>query len=842
MSGTKHATIGMGVVPEHYSVEIAPNMKTFKFDGRVVIKATAEKGTRIIKLNSKELRIKSVKVGEGASTQKASFRMDAKNETMTITLRDPVRGKIAIDLLYQGVHNDKLYGFYRSRYRYGKTDAYMLTTQFEAPNARAALPCIDEPEYKATFDVALVIDKKLSAVSNMPIRSTTDAGKGKKRVAFATTPRMSTYLLYMGVGEMERVEGRIGKLKVGVVTVPGKRNMTGLALDYSKRFLADLQSYFGIKYQLPKMDVLAIPDFAAGAMENWGAVTFRESMLLCEGKKAALATKQSIANVIAHEFAHQWFGDLVTMAWWDDMWLNESFATLMSSLAVDRQFPEWKTMLKYRYDTINTAMGADGMKNTHPISMDVKTVGEIEKLFDEIGYEKGGSMLFMLREYVGEETFRRGLHSYLKKHAYSNATKADLWDAIQKQAGKEGKRMPINRMMKDWLGRPGYPVVNVRVEGDHAELEQERFTISGNMRDRPWIIPVGYTTGDRRGTYLFSQNSARIPVKDGWIKLNSGQSGFYRVWYDEASLARLGEMVKDGRLSALDGWGVENDLFAMVRAGRANVFEYLEFVRKYAMEPGYPMSMSVSEHLNWISTISKGREWSSPAETVDREFHRRALDRLGWKTIDGEDSTDTLVRSMSISALGMLRDPDTVAKASEIFDAFTSRNEEIDSNIKSAVYMTVAFNRPSAKLLDRFMDLYKNDVSPQDKVRALQSVGMLGDRDLVKKALGIAMSKQVRLQDSLRIIVGAGSNPLTGDIYREWAMANWRKLMAVFSPSSHVLSRCAELFGFAKDAASKEKMSLFFDKKQNLRDDMVLGAKKAIERVESNIRFLEING
>ncbi len=817
-------------------------MKTFRFEGRVVIKADATKGTKLIKLNSKELKIKSIKVSGNKSAQSASFRLDPKNEVMTIALRRPVRGSISIEIRYSGVNNDKLYGFYRSKYTYRKKDAYILTTQFEAPNARAALPCLDEPAYKATFDVALVVDKKLSTVSNMPIKSTKDAGKGKKRVTFATTPRMSTYLLYMGVGDFERVSGNAGKLKVSVVTVPDKRALTGIPLDYAKRFVLDLQSYFNVKYQLPKLDVIAIPDFAAGAMENWGAVTFREAALLCDNKNAAVTTKQYIAEVVAHEFAHQWFGDLVTMRWWDDMWLNESFATLMASMAVDREFPEWKTMLGYRYDTMDTAMVVDGMKNTHPISTEVRTVGEIEKLFDAIGYEKGGSMLLMLKDYVGSETFRKALHNYLKRHSYSNATKSDLWDAVQKQADREGKRMPINSMMQNWLDRPGYPVLHVRMGDGYADIAQERFTISGNMQERPWIVPINYLTEKGPGAFLLSQKSARIRVRGDWIKLNHGQSGFYRVRYDSDMLARLGEMIKDGKLDALDGWGVENDLFAMARSRTVNVFDYLDFVKRYAMDPGYPLSMSVSEHLSWITTISVGREWRDQAVAISRDFHKRVLESLGWKTGEKEEATDTLRRSMSISALGMLKDPETVSKASEIFDAFVNRKERIDDNIKSAVYMTVAFNRPSEELLDRFMELYKNDPVPQDKSRALQSAGMLGDRSLVRKALGFALSKQVRIQDSWRIMVGAGSNPITDDIYREWAMVNWKRLMKTFPPSTHVMGRYTEVFGAAKDKESRDKIAGFFGKKQNIRDDIVLDSKKAIERIDSNIRFLEVNG
>ncbi|MCL4379595.1 MAG: M1 family metallopeptidase [Candidatus Marsarchaeota archaeon] len=840
MNNRKHETLGHSVIPSNYRLEIEPGLKGFRFRGRVTITAKAMLWARMIVLNAKELRIRKASVRWKKVEQKATVSMDKKREQISLRLKRPVRGPIEIDISYEGSHNDRLYGFYRSKYTYKGKKGYIFTTQFEAPNARAALPCFDEPEFKATFSLSLVIDRSLDSISNMPIKSTKKMDHGKKMVTFDTTPKMSTYLLYMGVGRFERVSSSFGKAKVSVITVPGKRVLTKIPLEYSKRFIADLQSYFMVKYIMPKMDVIAIPDFAAGAMENWGAVTFREGALLCNDKKAGIATKKYIADVIAHEFAHQWFGDLVTMKWWNDMWLNESFATLMASLAVDRQFKEWKTMLDYRYDTIDTALSADGMRNTHPISMEVSTVSEIEKMFDAIGYEKGGSMLLMLKDYVGELTFRRGLCNYLKKHSYSNATSADLWNAIQEEAEIEGKRMPIKEMMIDWLERPGYPVVHVKIVGEYAELLQERFAISGNLREKPWMIPISYITEEGPGNLLFSDAKAMIPIKGKWIKLNYGQSGFYRVAYQDFVLDRLGMMVKDKKLGVVDGWGIENDLFASVRAGGSKVSAYLDFVDSYLMDSEYPLCISVSEHLNWITTISGGRKCNSRASEISLSFHKAMLGRLGWKAREGDDPIDSILRSNAISALGMLKDQDTVSKASRLFDS-SAKGRSIDDDIKAAVYMTVAFNIPSEKLLSKLIEIYKNGVTPQDQSRAVASIGMLGDRKLVRKALGMALSKPIRLQDSWRVLVSAGSNPVADDVYRDWAMRNWNELMRIYSPSTHMLTRCVSQFGTAKDHSSREKIAGFFGVRRNLRDDILLESKKTVESIDANIRFLAAN-
>ena len=419
------------IIPLNYRITIDTNMKSFSYKGSETITIDVKKPVRKILINAVEINFTSVKIRCKGNEQIVKATVNAKSDIATLAFSNRISGRAELEIAFEGTNNDKMAGFYRSKYGKGKNENYLLTTQFEATDARRAFPCFDEPALKATFDLTLIVDSKLEAVSNMPVKSTKRIGNRRKALSFLTTPSMSTYLLYMGVGMYDRITGNAGKLKVSVLTMPGMKKYAKLPLKYAILAIKYYEKYFGIGYPLPKVDLLAIPDFAAGAMENWGAVTFRETALLID-ENSSVATKQYVADVVAHELAHQWFGDLVTMKWWNDLWLNESFATFMSAKAVDAAFPEWNFMAQYIDDTIGTAFSADCLKSTHPINVEVKSSGEIDQIFDRISYEKGGTVLHMLEDFIGKEQFRKGLNAYLKAHAYSNATKYDLWNAIAK--------------------------------------------------------------------------------------------------------------------------------------------------------------------------------------------------------------------------------------------------------------------------------------------------------------------------------------------------------------------------------------------------------------------------
>ena len=435
-------------------------------------------------MDAAELRVSSVRAEDGGGVAvPARARLDAGQEALVVSLGRAVRGRLTVEVEYEGELNDRMLGFYLSRYKEGGRERRLATTQFEAADARRAFPCFDEPAAKATFDISIVARGDHTAISNMPVASKKRLGgrgsEARTLYAFETTPVMPTYLVYMGVGEFEFVGGTTGDgVAVRVAATRGNAKKGRYALGLAKELLGLYGRYFGSPYPLPKLDLIAVPDFAAGAMENWGAITFREAVLLYDPKTSSTRTKQFIAEVVSHEIAHQWFGNLVTMKWWNDLWLNESFATFMATKFVHMLHPEWDMWDQFAGDAVATAMSLDALRSTHPIDVVVSSPSEIREIFDAISYDKGGSILLMLEDYVGEAAFRRGLRRYLKDHAYGNAAGSDLWDAIGAASG-----LPVKRLVQAWIGRGGFPMVEAsrrgpggrRLGGGRLRLGQERF-------------------------------------------------------------------------------------------------------------------------------------------------------------------------------------------------------------------------------------------------------------------------------------------------------------------------------------------------------------------------------
>ncbi|MBM2819622.1 MAG: peptidase rane alanine aminopeptidase [Nitrosarchaeum sp.] len=443
----------MKVFPVNYRLEFEPIFKNFTFNGKETITIDCTEYVNSITLHCAELKIQSCNIMHAKTLQKAVIKTNAKKEEVTITIKNKIRGQAFIEIEFTGELNDRLLGFYRSQYKQNGETKYLATTQFEAADARRAFPCWDEPQVKATFDISIIAENKFTAISNMPVISKKQI-KNKVLYTFAKTPVMSTYLIYLGVGEFEYLSSNIGKTQVRVITTKGNKSKGKYSLELGKKLLVSYEKYFGIKYPLPKLDLIAIPDFAAGAMENWGAITFRETILLYDPRTSSTKTKQYIAEVISHEIAHQWFGNLVTMKWWNDLWLNESFATFMATKFVTKFYPEWDLWNQFIEDAMNTAMGLDSLKTTHPIDVKVNKPSEIREIFDAISYDKGGCVLRMLEHYVGESNFQKGLKNYLYNFKYKNAEGQDLWNAI----GKISK-MPVSKMVSTWLTQPGFPVV-----------------------------------------------------------------------------------------------------------------------------------------------------------------------------------------------------------------------------------------------------------------------------------------------------------------------------------------------------------------------------------------------
>jgi tricorn protease interacting factor F2/3 len=844
----EHKTLGKNVVPVRYWLELEPNLKNFKFNGTETIEVKIKERTNAIRLNSSELRIKEAYIQSGSQRLRAHISINGKAELLVLKFNRDIAGNAKITIRFSGVNNDKLHGFYRSKYLDGRKEKFILTTQFEPSDARKCFPCFDEPELKASFNLSLIVDKELDCISNTPAAKVAPLKNNKKRVSFTETLRMSTYLLYIGVGEFEYTRGRVGKTRTAVINTKGKKSLAAMPLRYAEKFLKFYNDYFEVKYPLPKLDLLSIPDFAAGAMENWGAITFRETALLGD-KNTSIAARQGISEVVAHEIAHQWFGDLVTMKWWDDLWLNESFATFMSYKAVAYSFPKWAIgdqMLADTLDSISSAFAMDQLRATHPISTKVADPKEIAAIFDNISYDKGASLLHMIEDYTGRETFRRGLHLYLKRYAYSNATKYDLWNAIDAVAKKHNGKGSVGSVASYWIDTPGYPVVYVKKTRRGIRLSQRRFLLSSTTGPTGhWPVPVHYATGGgKEGMFLLTSPSEELDIalqKGEFIKLNRGQKGLYRVWYDKELLTPLGQAIKKKKISSVDAWGIENDLFTFARSGKLPVRVYLFFISKYCSHGDYPLNENVLSHLNLLYVMLYNTALSGEVMQILNHHCHILLDRLGLERKKNEKSSDTLMRGGAFASLGFMGDEEIIEKARSMFEDFVKNKTPIEPNLKSAVMSTVARNGDE-KRFDQIKRMYIAERVPEDKIRFLAVLAQFPSKRLIARALSFALSRSVRYQDAELIPAVASSNPLAEEALWKWTSNNWRTLQKRYPAGTMMLKRFVSNLSMQRDSETKKKMVAFFRRKDVATKDIASEVSRTLEKVEANIRLMRLNG
>ncbi len=837
-----YETLGDNVVPSNYDIKLELDLAKFQYQGYESIDVIIKSKTDSVFLNAKDMDIIDAEIEQNGKKHFASITSIPEKEQIELKLRDKLSGNAKIQIRFRGYNNDKMYGFYRSSYKNEGVTEYMLTTQFEAADARAAFPCFDEPAFKSTFNLSLVMPKGFDAISNTEIKSQTTKGD-KKVVVFETTPKMSDYLLYIGVGKFEYTEGELDGLKIRVVSTPGKKSMCKLPLEFTRKFVAYYQKYFSVKYPLKKLDIIAVPDFAVGAMENWGAITFREVRLLAD-QNTAVANKQGIAEVIAHELAHQWFGDLVTMKWWNDLWLNESFATFMSYKAVDATFPEWRMGTQYLLNVMGTALNADALESTHPISVNVNNPKEIDSIFDEISYEKGGSVLHMLEDYSGHEIFRKGLSDYLKAYSYANATKYDLWNAIDKAASKAKEQKKIKYVAGYWIDNPGYPVVKCSSKGGAVSASQERFTMLGSNNKGIWPIPI-HTISDKgkQLTILMEGKAAKFNVGDAdWVKLNYTQSGLYRVLYDDANLERLGKAISNGSLNGTEAWGIENDLFVIARSGMIKLSKYTDFIERYCLDriDEYPLNFSISGHLSWLQFTLYDTKLHQKIDSISLAYHEKILKKLGWERKSNESDITTILRSMAISGLGLTGHKPTAKKAAELFNDYINGGKAIEPNIRGAVYKISAWNG-NADTHEKLIELYKKEPNPEEQRRLLIALAMFRDPALLSKTLDFSFSDSVRLQDSYIPSFAMADNPCGKLIVWKWSKKNWHVMLGKFISGTHLLKRYVENMRVISDKRSLSDFDRFFAEKENMRQDIEGPVRKTAERIKINIRFLEAN-
>lgn len=781
------------VAPSHYDLrlEVDPELGD-DYRGEVSITIELGAARRAIELHAAELRITRAQVRTDAGDFAARVTQHPKHETISLALPRPIGpGHATLVLGFAGKLRTNLRGLYRAASQ-GHRYAF---SQLEAADARRFFPCFDEPAMKARFRISVATRNAETVLSNAPIEREEKLPGGRKLVHFEETPPLSTYLVALAVGRLEHsVATRCGKTEIRVWHVPGKNHLTGFALEAARECLARLEKWFGIPYPYAKLDLVAVPDFEAGAMENAGAVFFRENLLLLDAEAATLAEKKRAAEVICHELAHMWYGDLVTMAWWDDLWLNESFATWMAFQIVDDWRPEWKMWLDFHHHRA-AALRLDALRHTHPIHCEVRTPNDATENFDLITYEKGASVVRMLERYLGPKTFQKGVRTYVARHRESNATAADLWRALAEAAGE-----PVDPIVRGWIEQEGFPVLTMRraqrAGRTELTLRQERFT--GDSRPRRgaaaatrWTIPWVGRIADGRGRVrvvrqVFSTATARVDLGVGntrFVYGNADEGGFFRVLHDPASLAAIAESLP--LLGAVERMGLVDHQWALVRSGRAPIDSFLDLADAFGDEPEADVLQTLRAPLAFLEdrlataagteTPERVRDW------IASRFGPGFLD-LGWDAGLEEADDVRLRRAALIGLLGEVAEwPPVLAAAAERFESYLGARAAIEPNLADPVVLLAARSGDAARF-DAMEAAFERAATPQERRRFLFALAEFRTPKLIDRALGLCLTDRVPTQDMAFVLVRLLANRVARE--RAWAFVQkrWKRLVKRMPP------------------------------------------------------------
>ncbi len=842
------------VRPKKYQLRLQPDFSNFTFQGEETVDVEVVDSTAEIVLNAADLKINSAVLHRnGRSSTATNIVLDSSRQTATLTFAEPIpAGDASLEISFTGDLNDKLHGFYRSEYTDpdGET-RFLATTQFEATDARRAFPCWDEPAQKASFDLTLVIPSDLVAVSNNPVVEEVAVDGGLKSLRFGETPVMSTYLLAFIIGDLVAIHQQANeRTTVGIYTTRGKEEQGRFALDTSVKLLGFFNDYFGIPYPLEKLDHIAIPDFAAGAMENWGAITYRETALLVDEENSSAGTRQRVAEVVAHEMAHMWFGDLVTMEWWDDLWLNESFASWMGTKAVDWLFPEWQMWTQFVNMDTTRALSLDGLKNSHPIEQEVKDPAEVSQLFDAISYSKGASVIRMLEQFLGPEVFRQGLSQYLSAHQYGNARTADLWSALEAASGQ-----PVTSIMDSWTNQMGYPVLRVESNRTSEDLEltlhQERFVYDrlqdgDEQEPEVWRVPVAVSSagGEPTSTVMDGrQASIRIPAAgtaagNPWFKINPGQTGFFRVNYSADGWEKLVPAIQSLELSATDRLGIQNDAYALSRAGMLPVTQFLSMASAYNNENDASVWADLASNLRDVEVLLYNEPIYGAFQGFGQDLFRPAATRSGWDPRPGEGHMDALLRSTVLSQAGNYGDTEVLAQAKDRFLRYLEEPESLHPDLRGLAF-SLAGQVGDRTTYDQLLELERNATLQEEKIRLLMALTRFNQPELLQETLERSISNDVRSQDTITVVTGVAANLKGRDLAWKFVKDNWPEFDRRYGSGGFGLMRLVSVSGHFTDEENLADVEKFFQEHPVAAAERTI--RQSLERMRLNIKWLERN-
>ena len=851
MPATEAVLLPDNVTPVKYTLTLQPDLENFTFRGEETVAVDIYGDVAEIVLNCSEIEIQSASLDQyGIETDIAAIRYDPDADAVTLALgRRASDGAANLKIAFTGVLNDKLRGFYRSQYTNAEGETrYLATTQFEATDARQAFPCWDEPAHKASFECTLIIPEDLTALSNTPTVAVNPAGPGLKSVRFAETPVMSTYLLAFVIGDLTHIEKEAASgTRVGVWTTRGKEEQGRFALDTSVKLLSFFNDYFGIPYPLEKLDHIAIPDFAAGAMENWGAVTYRETALLVDPQNSSAGTRQRVAEVVAHEMAHMWFGDLVTMEWWDDLWLNESFASWMGTKAVDWLFPEWQMWTQFVNMDTNRALSLDGLKNSHPIEQEVNDPAEVSQLFDAISYSKGASVIRMLEQFLTPEVFRQGIYQYLDGHQYQNARTADLWAALEETSGQ-----PVTSIMGSWTGQMGYPVLDVaaRRSGSGAQLtlSQQRFVYDrlleeGEPDTASWQVPVRVTAGDPASdaALVMDQPQASVSLASTpqqWFKVNPSQTGFFRVNYSAEDWERLVPAIESLALPATDRLGIQNDAYALSRAGLLPVTQFLSLARAYRSEVDASVWSDLASNLREMETLVSGEPIYPAYRDFARDLFQDAVQRIGWEPRAGEGHLDSLLRSTVLSQAGNYQDAAVLEEASRRFAGYLQDPASVHPDLRGVVY-SLAAQAGDEATYNQLWDLARATDLQEEKIRLMLSLARFNQPELLQETLSRSLTDDVRSQDTITVVSAVASNIRGRQPAWDFVKENWPEFDRRYGGGGFGIMRLVSITNTFADMEHHQDVENFFQENPAPAAERTI--RQALERISLNAAWLDRN-
>jgi aminopeptidase N len=795
-----------GAAPRHYAIEVKPDAANLKFSGKVTIDLNVAQAMPVLVLNAADLTVTSVTLSPAkGKAVKGTAKIDAAAQTVSLDFGRPVApGSYKLDIVYAGVINTQANGLFALDYTDNAGKAKRaLFTQFEAPDARRFVPSFDEPSYKATFDLSAIVPTGQLAVSNMPVKASTDLGGGRTRVTFGTSPKMSSYLLFFGLGDLERATKMAGATEVGVITGKGNTGKAQLALDASAAILPWYNDYFGVPFPLPKLDNVAGPGQSQffSAMENWGAIFTFERALLVDPRFTSEGTRRTIYSIVAHEMAHQWFGDLVTMAWWDDLWLNEGFASWMATKVTDKLQPQWE-MLLTRVGGRERAMALDALATTHAVVQKIHTVDEVNQAFDDITYEKGEAVITMLEGYAGEDVWRQGIRAYMKAHAYGNTVTDDLWKAVE-GAGAKG----LVSIAHDFTSQPGIPLVKVdsaQCKGGSTVLALSQGEFSRDRKDKTplrWNVPVMAQTigGAPQRLILNGTASVTLPGCGAYV-INAGQTGYYRSLYPQANVQALAKGFT--RLSAMDQIGLMADNFQLGLGGYQPIGLALDMVDAV---PASASPAVLAEVPDYLDSAHMMLESDKAAQARVAAYASRKLGPVlagvGFDAKAGEGPQVPVLRSALVATLGGMGDKAVVAEAKRRF----AEPALLDGPLRN-VWLKIIAQNADAATWEKLRAMANGAKSDLEKSTLFALLGAAKDEALAKKALDLAMTDEPGKTTSAAIISAVGAeHPMLAVDYVLAHRAQYEALIDVSARSQAI----ARLGGGSADPAMVTKLDAY---------------------------------